>query len=131
MKRFATISLAVMLCIGLIAGCSSVTVGSFSSKYLESDDHQDAVNDVIGYFDSLKGCTLERIDYAGDSAVKAEADVRGIAPERVIILEATFTTNSDSRDDGLESDHKYEHYRFVLVRETTGTPWEIVSHGIQ
>ena len=132
MKRtIATIMAAA--CILVFAACGSgVTVGGFSSVYMNSDDFQDAVDVLIRYFkDEMKGCTLERIDYAKDSAVREEAEGLGKAPECVMVLEAAFTTDSSERTDGLESGKKYEKYRFILTRNTSVELWEITDQRAQ
>jgi len=120
----------LILCILCLAGCgSAVTIGGLSSKYFNGDAHEEAVREVQLYFDNFEGCTLKRIDYAGDAAVKAEADARGIVPERVMVLETTFTTDGENHENGLEPNYTYEHYKWILTRDTTFTPWIVTDHG--
>ena len=116
----------IMLC---FAGCSSVKTGSFSSKYYNGDAYEEAVDVVMEYFKNFKGCTMERIDYAGDKEVKEEAKIRKLAPEQVMVLESTFTTDEKDHKNGLEPNHKYEHFKWILTRDTTSTPWTVTDHG--
>ena len=69
-----------VLCLAACGG-SSVKVGSFSSLYFNEDDYDNAVQEVFTYFSDWEGCTMTEIGYAGDDAVKAEAEIRGLAPE--------------------------------------------------
>ena len=77
MKRIAAFFVLLVVLLGL-AGCGdAVSVGGFSSKYMNNDDYEAAVQEVMTYFSSFEGCTMKKIGYAGDAAVKAEADARG------------------------------------------------------
>ena len=132
MKRIIAIIMTAACILALSACGSGVTVGGFSSVYMDSEDFQDAVDVLTQYFkDEMKGCTLERIDYAKDSAVKEEAGDLGKAPECVMVLETSFTTDGSERTDGLESGTKYEKYRFILTRNTSAEPWEITDGRAQ
>ena len=119
--------LAVLAC---LAGCSSVSVGSFASKYYNDDAYDDAVQEVIRYIkENFQGCTLKEIGYAGDAAVKAEAEARGLAPEQIIVLKTTFVTDKEDHHNGLEPDHTYEDYMWILTRSTSADLWEHKDHG--
>lgn len=129
MKKFITVMLvlAFALC---IAGCgNTVSVGAFSSKYFNNEDYDAAVNTVLEYFKGFEGCTMKKIGYAGDKAVKAEADSRGLAPEQVIVLTSTFTTDGENHENGLEPKHTYEDYRWILTRASSFELWEHQDHG--
>ena len=125
--------IAVMLTIAMLClaacGGSSVKVGSFSSRYFNGDDYDNAVQEVFTYFSDWEGCTMTEIGYAGDDAVKAEAEIRGLAPEQVMVLTSTFTTDGEDHQNGLESNHTYEDYKWILTRNTTAEPWNHEDHG--
>ena len=128
-KIFIGILIAVaVLCLAACGG-SSVKIGSFSSAIFNNDDYDAAVQEVFSYFGSFEGCTMTEIGYAGDDAVRAEAEVRGLAPEQVIVLTSTFTTDSEDHQNGLEPDHTYEDYKWILTRGSSAEPWNHEDHG--
>ena len=129
MKRNAAFIVLLAVLLGL-AGCGdAVSVGGFSSKYMNSDDYEAAVQEVMTYFRSFEGCTMKKIGYAGDAAVKAEADARGLAPEEVIVLTSTFETDGENHNNGLNPNYTYEDYTWTLTRNTTAGLWEVTDHG--
>ena len=129
MKRIVSIT-CLLLVVLLLVGCSGgVSVGGFSSKYMNSDDYEAAVQEVMTYFSSFEGCTMKKIGYAGDAAVKAEADARGLAPEEVIVLTSTFETDGENHNNGLNPNYTYEDYTWTLTRDTTAGLWEVTDHG--
>lgn len=117
-----------VLCLAACGG-SSVKVGSFSSRYFNGDDYDNAVQEVFTYFSDWEGCTMTEIGYAGDDAVKAEAEIRGLAPEQVMVLTSTFTTDGEDHQNGLEPNYTYEDYKWILTRNTTAEPWNHEDHG--
>ena len=129
MKRIAAFIVLLVVLLGL-AGCGdAVSVGGFSSKYMNSDDYEAAVQEVMTYFRSFEGCTMKKIGYAGDAAVKAEADARGLAPEEVIVLTSTFETDGENHNNSLNPNYTYEDYTWTLTRDTTAGLWEVTDHG--
>ena len=129
MKRIAAFFVLLVVLLGL-AGCGdAVSVGGFSSKYMNNDDYEAAVQEVMTYFRSFEGCTMKKIGYAGDAAVKAEADARGLAPEEVIVLTSTFETDGENHNNGLNPNYTYEDYTWTLTRDTTAGLWEVTDHG--
>ena len=129
MKRIAAFIVLLVVLLGL-AGCGdAVSVGGFSSKYMNNDDYEAAVQEVMTYFSSFEGCTMKKIGYAGDAAVKAEADARGLAPEEVIVLTSTFETDGENHNNGLNPNYTYEDYTWTLTRDTTAGLWEVTDHG--
>lgn len=129
MKRIAAFFVLLVVLFGL-AGCGdAVSVGGFSSKYMNNDDYEAAVQEVMTYFSSFEGCTMKKIGYAGDAAVKAEADARGLAPEEVIVLTSTFETDGENHNNGLNPNYTYEDYTWTLTRDTTAGLWEVTDHG--
>ena len=124
----ALLLLALVLC---LAGCgNSVTIGAFSSKYFNGEDYDSAVQQVMTDFKEFEGCTLKEIGYAGDAAVKAEAELRGLAPEQIMVLTSTFVTDKEDHHNGLEPDFTYEDYKWILTRSTSADPiWTAVDHG--
>ena len=129
MKKLALI-LSVLALVFSIAGCSdAVKVGGFSSMILDSEDYDAAVEEVQLAFQEFEGCKMKEIGYAGDQAVKDEAEVRGLAPEQVIVLKSTFTTDKEDHHNGLEPDYTYEDYLWILTRNTSAEPWEVIDHG--
>lgn len=124
--------LLISLVLLVLTACGSgVTVGPFSSMYHDTDDYDNAMQELMTYFDSLDGADLKKIAYAGDKAVKAEADSRGLGVERIIVLTSTFETGDKDYQNGLEPNHSYEDYTWILTRETSDTLWEIADHGIE
>ena len=129
MKRIAAFFVLLVVLLGL-AGCGdAVSVGGFSSKYMNNDDYEAAVQEVMTYFSSFEGCTMKKIGYAGDAAVNAEADARGLAPEEVIVLTSTFETDGENHNNGLNPNYTYEDYTWTLTRDTTAGLWEVTDHG--
>ena len=130
MKRITVLVVLLALMLSLSACGDSVSVGGFSSKYFNSDAYDAAVQELMTHFSSLSGCTLKKVGYAGDKVVKAEADARGLAPERIIVLTSTFETDGTSRDDGLEPNKTYEDYQWILTREGSFELfWTITEQG--
>ena len=129
MKRIAAFIVLLVVLLSL-AGCGdAVSVGGFSSKYMNSDDYEAAVQEMMTYFNSFEGCTLKKVGYAGDAVVKAEADARGLAPEEVIVLTSTFETDGENHNNGLNPNYTYEDYTWTLTRETSAGLWEVTDHG--
>ena len=133
MKRFIAFTIVLIFLLGL-AGCSGgVSVGGFSSRYIESEHYNEAVQQFIGDFKSMagfEGCTLKKVGYAGDQAVKAEADARGLAPELVIVLTTAFETDGQDHGNGLEPNHTYDDYTCVMTRlSSADILWEIAEFG--
>ena len=129
MKRIAAFIVLLVVLLGL-AGCGdAVSVGGFSSKYMNSDDYEAAVQEMMTYFNSFEGCTLKKVGYAGDAVVKAEADARGLAPEEVIVLTSTFETDGENHNNGLNPNYTYEDYTWTLTRDTSAGLWEVTDHS--
>ena len=129
MKRIAAFIVLLVVLLGL-AGCGdAVSVGGFSSKYMNSDDYEAAVQEMMTYFNSFEGCTLKKVGYAGDAVVKAEADARGLAPEEVIVLTSTFETDGENHNNGLNPNYTYEDYTWTLTPDTSAGLWEVTDHG--
>ena len=129
MKRIAAFFVLLVVLLGL-AGCGdAVSVGGFSSKYMNNDDYEAAVQEVMTYFSSFEGCTLKKIGYAGDAAVKTEAEARGLAPEEVIVLTSTFETDGENHNNGLNPNYTYKDYTWTLTRHTSAGLWEVTDHG--
>ena len=73
---------------------------------------------------------MKKVGYAGDQAVKAEADARGLAPELVIVLTTAFETDGEDHGNGLEPNHTYDDYTCVMTRlSSTDIFWEIAEFG--
>lgn len=129
MKKITAIVLLMAMVFSL-AGCgNSVSIGAFSSKYFNGDDYDAAVQEVMTYFKGFEGCTMKKIGYAGDEAVKAEAESRGLAPEQVMVLVSTFTTDGENHENGLEPNNTYEDYKWILTRNSSAELWEHKDHG--
>ena len=129
MKRIAAFIVLLVVLLSLFGCSGGVSVGGFSSKYMNSDDYDAAVQEVMTYFSSFEGCTLKKIGYAGDAVVKAEADARGLAPEEVIVLTSTFETDGENHNNGLNPNYTYEDYTWTLTRDTSAGLWEVTDHG--
>jgi uncharacterized lipoprotein YehR (DUF1307 family) len=129
MKKLALVFSALALVFSL-AGCgNSLTVGSFSSLIFNIEDYDAAIEEVQIAFQEFEGCTMSKIGYAGDKAVREEANGRGLAPEQVIVLKSTFKTDKEDHQNGLEPDHTYEDFLWILTRGTSADPLEVTDHG--
>ncbi len=124
MKKLIALAMAALLCL-----VSCVSVGSFSSAIFNADEYKEAVEVVNENFKGFKGATMKEISYAGDDAVKAEAESRGVGADCIIVLESTFVTDPDLKESPLEPGHTYEHYKWILTRSAPGFPWEHKDHG--
>lgn len=132
-KRFIAFTVFLIFMLGLVGCKGGVSVGGFSSKYIDSDDYNEAVQQFMAEFESMagfEGCTLKKVGYAGDQAVKAEADAQGLAPERVIVLTTVFETDGEDHGNGLEPNHTYDDYTCVMTRLSSDDIfWEIAEFG--
>ena len=129
MKKFI---ICVMLLVTVVcfAGCgSAIKVESFKSKYYDTEEYQAAVDEVMSYFTGFEGCEMSEIRYAGDEAVKAEAETRGMECDHVMVLKCTFTTDGENHENGLEPDYTYEDYGWILTREFKDGMWTVEDHG--
>lgn len=72
---------------------------------------------------------MKKIGYAGDAAVKTEAEARGLAPEEVIVLTSTFETDGENHNNGLNPSYTYKDYTWTLTRHTSAGLWEVTDHG--
>ena len=130
-KRFIAFTVFLIFMLGLVGCKGGVSVGGFSSKYIDSDDYDEAVQQFMTEFESMagfEGCTLKKVGYAGDQAVKAEADAQGLAPERVIVLTTVFETDGEDHGNGLEPNHTYDDYTCVMTRLSSDDIfWEIAE----
>jgi hypothetical protein len=133
MKRFIASTVFFILLLGLVGCSGGVSVGGFSSKYMDSNHYEEAVQQFMAEFESMDGyvgCTLKKVGYAGDQAVKAEADAQGLAPEQVIVLTTVFETDGEDHGNGLEPNHTYDDYTCVMTRlSSTDIFWEIAEFG--
>ena len=129
MKKLSTVA-CLILTIMILAGCGkSITVGGFSSKYFNNDDYDAAVQEVLACFEEYEGCTMKKIEYAGDAEVKAEAEYRGLAPEQVMVLTCTFETDDQEHETVFEPNYTYEGYKWILTRGTSADLWEVTDRG--
>ena len=133
MKRFFAFTIILIFLLGLVGCSGGVSVGGFSSKYIDSDHYDEAVQQFMAEFESMdgfEGCTLKKVGYAGDQTVKAEADAQGLAPELVIVLTTAFETDGEDHGNGLEPNHTYDDYTCVMTRSSSADIlWEIVEFG--
>jgi spermidine/putrescine-binding protein len=125
-----------MICLILAAaftgllGCGvAMTALSAGSAIYSGNECEAAEVEVSRYFRNFEGCTMKEIHYAGDEAVKAEAKSLGMEADQVMVLESTFTTDSENHKNGLEPDSTYNNYRWILTRETRDGRWEHKDHG--
>ena len=125
-----------MICLILAAaftgllGCGvAMAAVAPESAIFNGNECEAAEVEVSRYFREFEGCTMKEIHYAGDEAVKAEAEYLGMEPDQVIVLESTFTTDGENHENGLEPDFTYNNYRWILTRETRGSRWQHRDHG--
>ena len=129
MKKLTVIA-ALIISVLCITGCSGgTTISSFSSSIFNTDEFDEAVETVQTEFSNFEGCTMSEISYAGDEATREEAEARGLAPEQVMVIKTTFTTDDNARRDSLDPDSTYEDYTWILTRNSTGEPWTVIDHG--
>ena len=126
----------VIICVMMIivvmsfVGCgSTIKVGPFASKYYNGDEYDDAVNEVFNYFSGFEGCEMTEIHYAGDDAVKEEADRRGMSCDQVMVLKSTFKTDGEDHKSSLEPNSTYEDYSWILTRTFHEEQWTVEDHG--
>ena len=131
MKKTAVFTALLLAFLFLLSGCAKpLTIGPFSSLYFSGDDYDSAVQEVMTAFSSYEGCTMKRIDYAGDDAVKEEASLRGLSPECVMVLTCTFTTDGNDHGTVFEPNQTYKDYKWILTRSTSLDPvWIILDRG--
>ena len=133
MKRVIAFTVFFILLLGLVGCSGGVSVGGFSSKYIESDHYDEAVRQFMAEFESManfEGCTLKKVGYAGDKVVKEEAEAQGLAPEQVIVLTTAFETDGEDHGNGLEPNHTYDDYTCVMTRLSSADIfWEIAEFG--
>ena len=133
MEKFITFTVFLFFLLSAVGCSGGVSVGGFSSKYINNDDYVEAVHQFMDEFanmDGFEGCTLKKVGYAGDKAVKAEADAQGLAPELVIVLTTTFETDGEDHGNGLEPNHTYDDYTCVMTRLSSADIfWEIAEFG--
>ena len=111
MKRVIAFTVFFILLLGLVSCSGGVSVGGFSSKYIDSDHYDEAVRQFMTEFESMagfEGCTLKKVGYAGDKVVKEEAEAQGLAPEQVIVLTTAFETDGENHGNGQEPNHTYD-----------------------
>ena len=125
-----------MICLVLAAaftgllGCgAAMTALSSGSSIYSGKECEAAEIEVERFFQNFDGCTMEEIHYAGDEAVRAEAESLGMEPDQVIVLESRFTTDGENHKNGLEPDCTYNNYRWVLTRESCESRWQHKDHG--
>ena len=131
MKKSVVLVVLLVSFLLLFSGCGkSLTVGPFSSLYFNGDEYDAAVQEVLTAFSEYEGCTLKRIDYAGDKAVEEEAASRGLSPERVMVLTSTFSTDGGEHNTVFEPNHTYEGYKWILTRSLSSDSfWTILDRG--
>lgn len=131
MKKYAALLLCALLTLFPLSACGqSTTVGGFASAYLNEEDYEAAVEEVMLQFNDEGGWTMNKIEYVGDEANTAEAEARDLAPEQVIVLRSSFQTSDSAQEtDSLEPNRSYENYLWVLTRYTTGEPWVVTERG--
>lgn len=131
MRKLFVSMLAALMAVIWLSGCgSAVKVGAFKSLIYNNDEFQDAVNVTLDYFkNNFEGCTMSEIHYAGDDTVYKEAEYIGRAPEMVMVLETTFKTDGENRENGLEPNFEYKSYKWILTRDFREGMWEHKDHG--
>ena len=72
---------------------------------------------------------MSEIHYAGDDAVKAEAETRGMNVDQVMVLKCTFTTDGEDHKNGLEPNYTYEDFSWTLTRVFKDDMWTVEDHG--
>ena len=51
--------------------------------------------------------------------MKAVVESQDLAPEQVMVLVSTFTTDSENHENGLEPNNTYEDYKWILTRNSS------------
>lgn len=129
MKKRMLIAFVMAFVIAGLAACGGYTVRAIKSKIFSDEDYQAAVECMTEYFNDWEGCTLKEVSYAGDDAVYAEAEIRGVKPDCLIVLLSTFETDGENHENGLNPNYTYEDYQWILERTDFTMPWEHKDHG--
>ena len=133
MRKLVTLLLTALLVLSLV-GCgrisSSYAVTCDTSQIYSKEEIYEAIDVVEGYFrKEFDGCTLLSIGYLGDdkrSYMTSFAKQYGVA--EAIVLVSEFETGSSGGDGSLNPNDTYRNYRWVLVRNGSGS-WEHKTHG--
>ena len=133
MRKLVTLLLAMLLVLSLM-GCgrisSSCEITCDTSQVYSKEESYEAIDVVKEYFRrEFDGCTLLSIGYLGDdkrSYMTSFAKQYDVA--EAIVLVSEFETGSSGGDGSLNPNDTYRNYRWVLVRNGSGS-WEHKTHG--
>ena len=111
----------------LLCGCGNVKhvqiVRNEPSELFSDRDIQQAIAAVKRYFRLVfSGCTLTRLEYAGDERTRQE----GNGP--AIVLYATFDVDASGGDGSFEPNTTYDHWGFILKKNIFGA-WRVADFG--
>ena len=132
MKKVIALALAVMavaVCLAACGGEPKVSVYYFDSDRFADEDWDQAKKVVEDYFKNFEGCEMEVMEYAGDDASAEEAKAQGMDENCVMVINSTFTTDGENHENGLEPNHTYKDYKWIIVRQSEDDPWEHKDHG--
>ena len=116
---------------------ASYTVDYGTSELYTQEDMDAAINVIMAEFGSWKGCTMQKIAYAGDEESTnnlaycnelREAGTPEIA--EAIVFKTDFHSPSAEEAEGTawEPDTDYKDYSWILGR-TMGESWQLLTWG--
>lgn len=111
---------------GLYAGDTSlVEVRQTPSDLYTQDEINNAIEVIKREFENWNGCKLHLIYYAGDDVCAEETKNRGV---QTMVLLSDFTAVNPGGDSGLNSNHTYHNWNWILIKNEKGQ-WEHIDHG--
>ena len=142
MRGIIKFGLLISICVICFGACSSrqwftnktvVEIGE-SDKF-SGDEIQSAADLVTDEETGYENCSLLSVCYdeeKSDAAVKSYMEHgRGkdnnVSEENVIVMLSSFKTYGEQ--PVLNSNHTYENYRWILIRDSESSPWRIDDRG--
>ncbi|MDR1630857.1 MAG: hypothetical protein LBS36_11725 [Oscillospiraceae bacterium] len=147
MRRKIYILLLVCICTSF-SSCGAleqgktenVTITLRDSVKFTSAEIQDAIDTVMKYFKTFRGCEL-RVLWFDESFSNVEAEkflieekafLEGVRETDVIVLFSSFYAGpfEQVRTQGLQPDFVYEQWYWRLVRKNSESKWVVDGYGI-
>ena len=119
--------LSVSACGGNVSG---VRIGDCYSEIYSATEMDAAIDVTLRYFQKqFSGCTLTELSYLGDEKLDGYQDfAERNGADDVIVLVSSFNVDASGGDGSLNPNSTYTNWKWILVREGTGT-WRHVDHG--
>lgn len=104
---------------------SHVEVRQTPSQMYSQSEIENAIEVIRNDFEDWKGCTMTLIYYAGDDICAEETKNRGV---QTLVLYSDFRTGNVDGNDGLNSNHTYRRWNWILIKDEGGR-WKHIDHG--